>query len=46
MTTAAHAQLLLCRLEAGELQAPWRFDNALLLHGTRIFMPDYGDLRH
>jgi hypothetical protein len=33
---------MLCRLGAGELQAPWRFDDALLLHGSRIFIPDQG----
>jgi hypothetical protein len=43
---AADAQDMLCRLGAGELQAPWRFDDALLLHGSRIFVPDQGDLRH
>uniref|UniRef100_A0A8I6YET5 Reverse transcriptase n=1 Tax=Hordeum vulgare subsp. vulgare TaxID=112509 RepID=A0A8I6YET5_HORVV len=34
------------RLDAGELDAPWRLDKALLLHGRRIFVPDHGDLRH
>lgn len=42
----ADAQLLLWRLEAGELRAPWRFDDRLLLHGTRIFVLDHGDLCH
>uniref|UniRef100_A0A8I6WK04 Uncharacterized protein n=1 Tax=Hordeum vulgare subsp. vulgare TaxID=112509 RepID=A0A8I6WK04_HORVV len=34
------------RLDAGELDAPWRLDEGLLLHGRRIFVPDHGDLRH
>jgi len=44
--TAADAQLLLRRLEAGDLQGPWRLDDGLLLHGSRLFVPDHGDLRH
>jgi hypothetical protein len=44
--TAADAQLLQQQLAAGELQAPWRSDAGLLLHGRRIFVPDHGDLRH
>jgi hypothetical protein len=39
------AQDMLHRLGAGELQAPWRFDDGLLLHDSRIFLPDHGDLR-
>jgi hypothetical protein len=34
------------RLEAGELQGPWRFDDGLLLHGNRIYVPAHDDLRH
>jgi hypothetical protein len=34
---------MLWRLGAGDLQAPWRFDDGLLLHGSRVFLPD---LRH
>ena len=44
--TAEDAQLLRRRLEAGELPAPWRFDDSLLLHGSRLFVPDHADLRH
>ena len=43
---APDAQDMLRHLGAGELQAPWRFDDGLLLHGSRIFLPDQGDLRH
>ena len=43
---AVDAQLLLRRLEAGDLQGPWRLDDGLLLHGSRLFVPDHGDLRH
>jgi hypothetical protein len=39
-------QEMLRRLGAGELQAPWRFDDGLLLHGSRVFLPDHDDLRH
>ncbi|XP_071678170.1 uncharacterized protein [Lolium perenne] len=44
--TAADAQQLRQRLADGELAAPWRLDEGLLLHGRRIFVPDHGDLRH
>jgi hypothetical protein len=40
------AQEMLWRLGAGELQVPWCFDGGLLLHGSRIFLPDHNDLRH
>ena len=40
------AQHLLQQLAAGALAAPWRLDGGLLLHGSRIFVPDHGDLRH
>jgi hypothetical protein len=43
---APEAQDMLHRLGAGELQAPWRFADGLLLHGSRIFLPDHRDLRH
>ena len=43
---ATDAQQLLHRLQAGELPAPWHFDDGLLLHGSRIFVPDHDDLRH
>ena len=44
--TAEDAQLLRRRLEAGELSAPWRVDDGLLLHGRRLFVPDHTDLRN
>jgi hypothetical protein len=44
--TAADAQTLRQRFEADELEAPWRLDDGLLLHGRRLFVPDHGDLRH
>ena len=43
---APDAQLLRQQLEAGELEAPWRLAEGLLLHGRRIFVPDHDDLRH
>jgi hypothetical protein len=43
---APDAQEMLQRLGAGELQAPWRFDDGLLLHGSRVFLSDHDDLRH
>jgi hypothetical protein len=43
---APDAQEMLWRLGAGELQAPWHFDNGLLLHGSRVFLPDHDDLHH
>jgi hypothetical protein len=45
-TAAPDTHLLLERLRAGELAAPWREDAGLLLHGTRIFVLDFGDLCH
>ncbi|XP_071674258.1 uncharacterized protein [Lolium perenne] len=44
--TAADAQQLRQRLVDGELAAPRRQAEGLLLHGRRIFVPDHGDLRH
>jgi hypothetical protein len=40
------AQGLRHHLDAGELEAPWRQADGLLLHGRRLFVPDHGDLRH
>jgi hypothetical protein len=37
---------MLRHLGAGELQAPWRFDNDLLLHNSRVFLPDHDDLHY
>ncbi|XP_066311039.1 uncharacterized protein [Miscanthus floridulus] len=45
-TAAVDAQQLLQCLQAGELSAPWHFDDGLLLHGSRIFVLDHDDLRH
>jgi hypothetical protein len=45
-TRAPDAQEMLRRLGAGELQAPWRFDGGLLLHGIRVFLLNHDDLRH
>jgi hypothetical protein len=45
-STTADAQALCGRLDAGELGAPWRLDDGLLLHGCRLFVPAHGDLRH
>ena len=36
---------LLEQLQAGELSAPWRLYDGLLLHGSRVFVPDHGDLQ-
>jgi hypothetical protein len=44
--TAEDAQGLRQRLDVGELAAPWRLADGLLLHGRRLFVPDHGDLRH
>jgi hypothetical protein len=41
----AEASRLTQRLQAGELGAPWRLADGLLLHGKRIFIPDIADLR-
>ncbi|KAK1606382.1 hypothetical protein QYE76_030055 [Lolium multiflorum] len=43
---APAAQLLRQQLAAGELDAPWRVADGLLLHGRRVFVPDHEDLRH
>jgi len=43
---ATDTQTLLQRLQDGELTAPMRLDEGLLLHGSRIFVLDHGDLRH
>ena len=46
MATAADAATLRRQLQDGELGEPWRFDDGLLLHGSRIFIPAHDDLRH
>ncbi|WVZ80266.1 hypothetical protein U9M48_027757 [Paspalum notatum var. saurae] len=43
---AVDAQALLRRLQDGDLDSPWRLEDGLLLHAARIFVPDFGDLRH
>uniref|UniRef100_A0ACD6A1B0 Uncharacterized protein n=1 Tax=Avena sativa TaxID=4498 RepID=A0ACD6A1B0_AVESA len=45
-STAADAQALRRRLDTGELGAPWRLDDGLLIHGRRLFVPDHDDMRH
>jgi hypothetical protein len=45
-TTATDALALLERLRAGDLPGRWREDAGLLLHGSRIFVPDIGELHH
>jgi hypothetical protein len=44
-TTTAEGQQRLQQLQDGELAAPWRLREGLLLHGSRVFVPDHGDLR-
>ncbi|XP_066324389.1 uncharacterized protein [Miscanthus floridulus] len=39
-------QQLLAQHCTGELEAPWRLIDGLLLHGSRVFVVDHGDLRH
>jgi hypothetical protein len=46
VAAAPDAVLLHERLRAGELPAPWHEDLGLLLHGARVFLPNFGDLRH
>jgi hypothetical protein len=45
-STAVDAQALRGRLDTGELGAPWRLYDGLLLHRHRLFVPAHGDLRH
>jgi hypothetical protein len=44
--TAPDALALLERLRAGDFSGRWREDAGLLLHGSCIFVPDVGELRH
>jgi hypothetical protein len=46
LAAAPHGQHLLQQLRDGVLAAPWGLVDGLLLHGTRIFVPNYDDLRH
>ena len=46
LAAAPDGQHLLQQLRDGVLAAPWRLVDGLLLHGTRIFVPNYDDLRH
>jgi len=43
---APDGQRLLQQLQAGELGESWRLDHELLLHGSRVYVPDHEDLRH
>ena len=43
---AADALLLQQQLAAGELDAPWRLADGLLLPGCRVFVPTHDGLRH
>jgi hypothetical protein len=43
---APDGQRLQQQLQAGEIGEPWRLDHGLLLHGSRVYMLDHGDLRH
>jgi hypothetical protein len=43
---APDAQLLRPRLDAGDLEEPWRLADGLLLHGRRIFVPDHDGLHY
>jgi hypothetical protein len=45
-TTAADAHRLLQQLQDSKLGEPWRMAKDLLLHGSRIYIPEHGDLRH
>jgi hypothetical protein len=38
-------QHLFQRLHEGTLEAPWHLEDGLFLHGSRIFVPDHGNLR-
>jgi len=44
--TAEDAVTLSRQLQDGKLGEPWRFDDGLLLHGSRIYIPAHDDLRH
>ena len=46
LAAAPDGQHLLQQLRDDVLAAPWRLVDGLLLHGTRIFVPNYDDLRH
>ena len=43
---APDVQHLLQQLRNDQLVDPWRLSDGLLLHGTRVFVPDHGDLHH
>ena len=43
--TAPDCRALLDQLQAGELGDPWHVVDGVLLHGSRVFAPDHGDLR-
>jgi transposase InsO family protein len=45
-TAAAPDGQHLQQIQEGQLATPWRFVNGLLLHGSRVFVPGYDDLRH
>jgi hypothetical protein len=43
--TTAEGQQRLQHLQDGELAASWCLSDGLLLHGSRVFVPNHGDLR-
>jgi hypothetical protein len=45
-TAAPNGQRLLQQLRNDQLAASWHLSEGLLLHGTRVFVPDHNDLRH
>jgi hypothetical protein len=45
-TTSPDSSRLCQQLQDGTLTAPWRLEDGLLLHGSRVYVPNHGDLRH
>jgi hypothetical protein len=45
-TTSPNSSRLCQQLQDGTLTAPWRLEDGLLLHGSRVYVPNHGDLQH
>jgi hypothetical protein len=42
--TSPDSSHLCQQLQDGTLTAPWRLEDGLLLHGSRVYVPNHGDL--
>jgi hypothetical protein len=46
MATSTDSSRLCQQLQDGTLTTPWHLEDGLLLHGSRVYVPNHGDLQH